>query len=381
MGLTPPWILLFNFVHGNQSPNRFELCTKWDDIHMISKRYRTDLYSSSDPVENLNDILDDERDKEVLYVWDEVFSTKELETINAAGKIRSHSFTSILDRQTLEPRSFIEEAIVSILDELDSCTNTESGRYIEYWFRSTKKVRMLEAHRDIDETLCSKVQYPIELGSDIKIGKQVCPTFGHVLYLNVDNVLAPTLVWDEETHDDAKRFGAPQKMNGIWSVPAVSNRLLRFDGKAMHAVCYPHLRPILGSEEIESMIKEENLNLGSKKKERSVLLFNTWNDEPPLYPSVNEPLSNEEVSYYKSMDHMNERVNAACNPFVSWKSRSIKSMPKCCDNGDSTTFRFPLLGGVSRRNCLHEYLENNVSFEHATNALSSEFNVSKLYFI
>ncbi|GFH49592.1 hypothetical protein CTEN210_06068 [Chaetoceros tenuissimus] len=346
----------------------------------MSKRCRTDLYSSSDPIEYRNYILDDESDQEILYAWDKVFPTKALETINSAGKIRSHSFTSIFDRQTLEPRSFIEEAIVSILDELDSCTNTESGRYIEYWFRSTKKVRMLEAHRDIDETLCSKVQYPIELGSDIKIGKQVCPTFGHVLYLNVDNILAPTLVWDEETQDDAKRFGAPQKMKGVWSVPAVSNRLLRFDGKAMHAVCYPHLRPILGSEEIESMIKEEYLNEGSKKKERAVLLFNTWNDEPPLYPPINEPLSNEEESYYEYMGYMDRGVNVACNPLVSWEAQSITSMPKR-DYGDSTTFRFPLLGGVSRRNCLKEYLEDNVSLGHATDALSSEFNVSKLYFI
>ena len=380
MGWTPPWILLFNFIHVNQSSNRFEFCTKWGD--MISKRCITDLYSSSDPVKNLNKILDGKSDKEILYAWDEVFSTKALETINSAGKIRSHSFTSIFDRQTLEPRSFLEEAIVSILDELDSCTNTESGRYVEYWFRSTKKVRMLEAHRDIDETLCSKVQYPIELGSDIKIGKQVCPAFGHVLYLHVDNVLAPTLVWDEETHDESKRFGAPQKMKGIWSVPAVSNRLLRFDGKAMHAVCYPHLRPILGSEEdIESMIKEENPNEGSKKKERAVLLFNTWNDEPPLYPSVNEPLSNEEESYYKkSMGHVDQRDNVACNPLISWKAQSIKAMPKR-DNGDSTTFRFPLLGRVSRRNCLNKYLEDNVSFEHANDALSSDFKISKLYFI
>ena len=74
-----------------------------------------------------------------------------------------------------------------------------------------------------------------------------------------------------------------------------------------------------------------------------------------------------------------QRLNVACNPLVSWEAQSIKSMPKR-DNGDSTTFRFPLLGGVSRRNCLKEYLEDNVSLGHANDALSSQFDVYKLYF-
>eukprot|EP00569_Conticribra_weissflogii_P010582 CAMPEP_0171383880 /NCGR_PEP_ID=MMETSP0879-20121228/37442_1 /TAXON_ID=67004 /ORGANISM="Thalassiosira weissflogii, Strain CCMP1336" /LENGTH=140 /DNA_ID=CAMNT_0011896019 /DNA_START=237 /DNA_END=655 /DNA_ORIENTATION=+ len=137
----------------------------------------------------------------------------------------------------------------------------------------------LEAHRDVDEGLCAKDAIPIGLSSDIKIGKQRCPNNGHVLYVDVEGSIgSPTLVWEEE---GGAVPGPPGKLSSVWAVPSVSNRLLRFDGKCLHAVAYPPLSFLKNCFEAEECDNHSNDDVKSGNNgRRAVILFNTW-DEPP----------------------------------------------------------------------------------------------------
>jgi len=301
-----------------------------------------------------------------VNVWDSIFSLDALTRLQEAGSIRSHSFTSIFDRES-RPRSALEEAIASILDAVAS-ESTRTGRYVEYWFRDAAKVRMLEAHRDIDETTCSSIKYPIALGSDIKIGKHICPTCGHVLYLSVKgNVIAPTLIWDEE-YDSQSIGGPPREMKGLWSVAAVTNRLLRFRGDALHAVNYPHLSPLLITKGAELSYDDKCETPVKENEQRAVLLFNTWDKKPPLFPPVNEQLSNAELEYYKS-ESTKGKEQFHCRSVSNWNAASI--VDRTTDKmGDLVPFRFPLLGGISRRACENDTIESMVSYKEAVEALS-----------
>ena len=309
-----------------------------------------------------------------VNVWDNIFSLDALTRLQEAGSIRSHSFTSIFDRK-YGPRSVLEEAIASILDSVAS-ESTNTGRYVEYWFRDAAKVRVLEAHRDIDETTCSNIQYPIALGSEIKIGKQICPTFGHVLYLSVKgNVIAPTLIWDEE-HNSQSIGGPPREMKGLWSVAAVTNRLLRFRGDALHAVNYPHLSHLQITEDVELLYDDKCEAFVKENEQRAVLLFNTWDKKPPLFPPVNDPLSNPELEYYK-LGSTKEKEQFHCRSVFDWNAASI--VDRTTDKmEDLVSFRFPLLGGISRRACVNDTIESMVSYKEAVEAFSSSQNVYKI---
>lgn len=174
----------------------------------------------------------------LVRCWDECFDASSLAMIEKAGKERSHSFTSVFDRRC-EAKSPLEFAIQSLLQELDG----SSGAFVEYWWRDTRSIQSLEAHQNVDETLCHQSQLPVLLGSEEKIGLQRCPNYGHVLYVAVENVLAPTLVFEEEEEltKNTHQCGPPRLMKKVGSVPACSNRLLRFRGDCLHAVSYPPL--------------------------------------------------------------------------------------------------------------------------------------------
>lgn len=387
----------------------------------------------------------------LIYVWDNILSSSHnIKVLQEAGSIRKHSFTSIIDREckSCVPRSAIESVILSILNEIDDddVTNKNySGRFVEYWYRSSSSgIQMLEAHRDIDEHLCAKIQTPIELGSSIKYGKQRCPSFGHVLYLNVDPelVLAPTLIWEEEHYQHQQKQkqsakdqtqqenlkttetgggGPPRKMESVLVVPAKTNRLLRFRGDALHAVSYPHLFPIRDCVEKDKRQKndeyyhlankndrqgdDENEEDGKKKKEeRAVLLFNTWKDQPPTIPPLNEPISTAEQQFFiqnskNFLQHSKKNYLSILNK-NKWKLNKIHNIhnQNTTSSSSSTTtnntterisFRFQLLGGVSRRNCIQDELINYVLDEdededhvkeNVIQALSSKEDVYKIQF-
>jgi len=153
------------------------------------------------------------------------------------------------------PRSPLEHALDALLTQAN-----DSSPLVEYWCR--QEWRHIEAHADIDEFLAktdpNKIRYP---------------SHGHVLYLKIgEQTKGPTCLFE-----NAKSGGelSQQSKVSLVTVPAVENRLLRFPGDILHAVPRPTdlwLLPFVkGAPDFDPV------NFG-----RSVVLFNTWQDTPPL---------------------------------------------------------------------------------------------------
>lgn len=228
---------------------------------------------------------DDFAESPTIQIWDHVFKDSVLKQVKQVGDARSHGFTSVIDRQdTAATRTPLETAILAILDQLEAQDNgattsstfhaassqpiLQKQRFVEYWW--SEKVRMLEAHRDIDEEYNKRHQIPTALGSSEKVGLQRCPTFGHVLYVDmIGDFLAPTLVWKEQgtpklDFDSGALLGGPPKtLESLSVVPSVTNRLLRFRGDCLHAVAYP-IEDLLGPP--VSVLEEEGLPKGGCRR-------------------------------------------------------------------------------------------------------------------
>jgi hypothetical protein len=181
----------------------------------------------------------------------------------------------------------------------------------------------MDAHADIDENT---------LKQD---GVLRCPRNGHVLYMQVANSgddvgcteqesiqrMGPTIVfpkkkvaWGTVTPITAQNGEAEEEeyvvdVENYWDdetklqhglaptanptnvdmviVPALNGRLLRFDGRAFHAVPKPPHRYLMSKEELNEYLEAEEENCqdenywdddfeDDQEMERSVLLFNTW---------------------------------------------------------------------------------------------------------
>jgi len=138
------------------------------------------------------------------------------------------------------------------------CTNNHK--------RCRQEWKHIEAHSDVDERLAIEEQI------------YRYPRNGHVLYLQVGTeVRGPTCLFPgRKTGGDLATTDDGDDNSGIQlvTVPAVEGRLLRFEGCLLHAVPRPAdlwLLPFTkyGPREPES------------KFGRSVVLFNTWPDNPP----------------------------------------------------------------------------------------------------
>lgn len=313
----------------------------------------------------------------LVECWDECFDASALTMLDAVGKRRSHSFTSIFDRREVA-RSPLECAIQSLLHELDQEKNQDRGGdtdvtndfFVEYWWRDATKVKCLEVHRDVDEALARKVQTPVSLGSSDKVGEQRCPSFGHVFYVAVDNILAPTLVFEEESDRDIlQESGPPRSLKRLWSVPARSNRLLRFRGDCLHAVTYP---PLKWLHNVPAQCTFPTSKT-SESQRRAVLLFNTWKT-PPLYPPVGEALVGDEV---KDLHWKNQQPK--CRAKSLWtQATTVLSNAESAEKEQMTTLSVPLLGDFSRRGCKESSLVSMVDLESAVAALTSNSNVHGL---
>ena len=120
-------------------------------------------------------------------VFDSVFAPAAIRTLVAAGCDRSHSFTTVLDREVSRSgRTVLERALTAVLDELG-----DESRYVEYWWRGGH--RRMDSHRDVDEALCRSRSH-----AGTAVGVQRCPQSGHVLYLELaEELRGPTCVWEE----------------------------------------------------------------------------------------------------------------------------------------------------------------------------------------
>lgn len=192
---------------------------------------------------------------------------------------------------------------------------------------------LIEAHADVDESLAKvhdkdmpsieerKAKYPSTFHK--QSGGYRYPTHGHVLYLQIGrDVKGPTVVFPgcssggdlyskECTNNDS--FDNISKTVQMISIPAVSGRLLRFNGKDIHAVPRPHdlwLLPFVsGSADFEP---EDQWG-------RSVILFNVWPGEEasPLDVPLNAPSNVMDCSTELEL----------CNKYFDWESVPI-SQPR-----------------------------------------------------
>ena len=231
---------------------------------------------------------------------------------------------------------------------------------------------MPEAHADVDENLAKvhdkqKMPSSEELLSKYpstyngKSGGYRYPINGHVLYLQVgSDVKGPTVVFpgqssggdlyygkdmnicgEEEADANSKEKTAMTQSKALQmiSIPAVTGRLLRFDGRDIHAVPRPHnlwLLPfVTGSADFEP---EEQWG-------RSVILFNVWpgDEDPPL----DVPLDT-----YTPGDAMYTEDESRCNQFSDWKPVPISQPPEDLELTDVNTkqsVKVWLVGNERRR--------------------------------
>ena len=316
-----------------------------------------------------------------VRVWDGVFASTALQDVVASGDERSHTFTSVLDREAgaggaKHGRTIMEAALCSLLDEIG-----DESRYVEYWWRAEWK--NMDVHRDVDEAFCRSRRTPDGFGV------QRCPDFGHVLYLDVEpGVRGPTCVWDEERvdideelaangGDDARAGGAPRRLTTLYTVPAVSNRLLRFRGDLLHAVPQPTLAWLDGlTDDVDAV---PSARAPSSSMRRAVVLFNTWRD-PPMLPSAADPPAAKAAASFATL-----ALPPRCVPRLEWSEVTLSSAAGSAPSegtkgGDSSggvampsaaQLRAPLLGDACRRGCEAEALVSRAASDELSQALGS----------
>ncbi|CAJ1961107.1 unnamed protein product [Cylindrotheca closterium] len=224
--------------------------------------------------------------KKSVAVWDNVLSVDNRNQLHKAtsqlGSSRHFLFQRPIDPQK---SGMIEKTLDSILTEMD-----DDSKYVEFWTR--QEWRSIEAHADVDEMLAKSED--AEGNSRDKPFR--FPINGHVLYLQVgDEVRGPTCVFPgRQSGGDlltaAKGYGNNDNEGvELVSVPAVPGRLLRFQGDYLHAVPRPHdlwFRKFI--QGAPSYSPEETWG-------RSVVLFNTWGDDPPVDVQSRSAIAGDEI--------------------------------------------------------------------------------------
>ncbi len=262
-----------------------------------------------------------------LSVWDGVVGPDQrmaLHRYASKAGLEHKSFSRPL-AQGNEGNNIIERTLDAILTEIEREDSKAQGKqqYVEYWTR--QEWRHIEAHSDVDEALAKMHDQNPSLLNDDELESKFSatyrsgfrfPTNGHVLYLQVGSeVKGPTCVFPSrssggdllQSNDQAcTNENDNNHENGdvkLITVPAVSGRLLRFDGRDLHAVPRPHdlwmLPFVKGGAEYNP---EEVWG-------RSVILFNVWpgEEDPPLNVPLDTNGGGEEI-------HTKE----LCNAFSEW---------------------------------------------------------------
>ena len=301
------------------------------------------------------------------------------------------------------PLTPLEKAVDSILIALN-----DTSPIVEYWSRSC--YINIDAHADIDEDT---------LKMD---GVLRCPKNAHVLYMQISNSgeevvgsedrskrMGPTVVFPkrkvawgnvspipsmnggkEYVVDVDNYYGEdtmPNTADEMAIVPAKTARLLRFDGRAFHAVPKPPHRYVMSKKELNRYLEcneneeddywdgdyqdfeEEETDLENM---RSVLLFNTWSGTSGPRGVLQDKMDVDEdeipddvelysQSYFDYQSQMKERQRQQwskqygseyqhlwCNDMNKWKRVPIDSI----SNGDcANEITVPLMGNPSRRGC------------------------------
>jgi hypothetical protein len=238
-----------------------------------------------------------------VQVWDDVIS-EEIQTSLHDAACQIGLGHRVFSRRHIGPTNNIEVVIDRLLSEMHDNSN-----YVEYWTR--QEWRSIEAHADVDECLAKRQQQQQQQQETTQPDPNSSfryPQHGHVLYLRVGRkVRGPTCVFPgRRSGGDLLRnmsFGENGGTGGIeespsspsdsavelLTVPAVPGRLLRFQGDYLHAVPRPTdlwlLKFVQGAPQFEP----------ESEWGRSVVLFNTWNDEPPAEVPVSQIVNQQDV--------------------------------------------------------------------------------------
>lgn len=222
--------------------------------------------------------------KNSIEVWDNVLSVDNRDALHEAtsqlGSSRHFLFQRPIDPQKI---GLVEKTLDFILTEID-----DDSKYVEFWIR--QDWRSIEAHADIDELLAKSEDAD---GNSMEIPFRF-PINGHVLYLQRgDQVRGPTCVFPGR-QSGGDLLTPTKGCDGergveLVTVPAVPGRLLRFQGDYLHAVPRPH------DLWFRKFIKGAPSYSPAETFGRSVILFNTWGDEPPLDVQSRSAIANDEV--------------------------------------------------------------------------------------
>ncbi|CAB9498642.1 expressed unknown protein [Seminavis robusta] len=267
----------------------------------------------------------------------------------------------------------LEQALCSILTELMPLLSLQQKDQqqhpdwvVEYWSRD--EYINLDAHSDIDEQLL------------LREGSIRCPTWAHVLYLDVvPDLRGPTCVfsqmggWNGQTVSDAAT-------TSVISVPALPGRLLKFPGAAMHAVPKPTSLWFMNENDQDEMLakeeeeEEEDFDYDDDdddRTERSVILFNVWQGDGPggvqedliekgiLPDGIGLAADDSNDNYMakekeRRVELWNEDYGAGCRdlkckPRTEWQRVDIvDSSNKQNTKSEKTTIRVPLMGNKKR---------------------------------
>lgn len=273
-----------------------------------------------------------------LSVWDGVLGSDQrmaLHRYASKAGLEHKSFSRPL-AQGDEGNNIIERTLDAILTEIerkDSEAQSNKQQYVEYWTR--QEWRHIEAHSDVDEALAKMHDQNPSLLIDDELESKFSTTFskthgfrfptnGHVLYLQVGSeVKGPTCVFpsrssggdllqsNEQNEEACTTEDDNNNENGgikLITVPAVAGRLLRFDGRDLHAVPRPHDLWMLPFVKGGAEYKPEEV------WGRSVILFNVWpgEEDPPLDVPLDTNGGGEEI-------HTNE----LCNGFSEWNEVDV----------------------------------------------------------
>mmetsp|Transcript_9359 Transcript_9359/g.19127 ORF Transcript_9359/g.19127 Transcript_9359/m.19127 type:complete len:402 (-) Transcript_9359:140-1345(-) len=346
-----------------------------------------------------------------VRVFDNVFSSDACRLINQlsiehSDRAGNCDGSSIFYREEGNVLTPLESAIDSALTALGDTSDV-----VEYWSR--ENYMNIDAHADIDE------------GGLLDDGERIrCPIQGHILYLVVGKeVRGPTFIFPDKLVgwgcDDTSHLGrASSSINDqreveMVTVPAVEGRVVRFDGRAIHAVPKPADRWLLSKNDERLLREKDNDAFGANNDgggdfweeeegnceasngrdetedyssdRRSVLLFNTWKYGPAFVdedPAIHMPLGIElsgcdgvgdavdlVSKWEKEFGKSSERVQ--CNPKHQWKDVSIINADTNDPSSDTgrEKVRVSLMGN-KRRRC-HPNTSAKLSLHHCANRLRS----------
>ena len=308
-----------------------------------------------------------------------------------------------IDKKISKKWTNLEQAIDSIITAIEenSETDLKIGKeqdenddlmVVEYWSRQNHMP--IDVHSDIDE---------IQLLED---GTIRTPKFGHILYLIIGDEIkksggAPTIIFpdNKKTWNNGNEASALKMV----AIPAVSGRLVRFDGRMMHAVPCPamdwlenNIHDVTHTDRDDDDIDEDDLYDVDNEYLRSVLIFNTWpsSEGPPpkgvdpdpqtsLIPSgielggIDLDIGGDEKDESNYSDD-----SVACNLFTKWKNVVVPSYLHSMNNlKDSTEncikARLPLMGKVERRGNEESFV-NIVAPASMKTALTQQSAVSEI---